>query len=68
MKPAPAPGKEPEIRDWGSPSTRKTPGTRSWRRGLGPETGVPPPPCELTNKLKILPSPILWMQAVIKSS
>ena len=27
--------------------------------------GVPPPWCELTHKLKLLPSPILWMWAVI---
>ena len=41
---------------------------RTWdqrlEKDLGPETGVLPPlpPCKLTNKLKILPSPVLQMQ------
>ena len=50
-----------------SPLPQKGPGTRGWRRDLGPETGVTPtfhPPCGLTNKLKILPPPILRMRAV----
>ena len=37
-------GRGPEIRDWGTTSPWKWPGTRSWRRDLGPEIGVPPLP------------------------
>ena len=58
----------PEL-DLGPPLPRLgTPPTRTWTwdppypdLDLGP----PPPRCELTNKLKTVPSPILRMRAVI---
>ena len=47
----------PRVRTWDQ-RLEEGPGTRGWRKDLGPETGVLHL-CGLTNKLKILPCPIL---------
>ena len=73
VSPSPLIRKDGGISWWGMgvPSIRKDGGTppppRTWwgtPRTPSADEGIPPPGCELTHKLKILPSPILRMRAV----